>query len=159
MQQLIVFAIFGGFGLVMLAVGLRQLALQRRLLRDAQPVSAVITRASVHSSTSPDTDARTGRDNSTTTHRPELSFRYVCNGQTYESDLLRPTIIVRTYVSREAAAQELLPYPVGSQVIAHVDPACPARGFLVKEASRGPLVFTIIGVVLPPLAWWLGGIL
>lgn len=116
MARIIVTLIFGGFGVFMFFYGLRQLLLQRRLLRNAAPVSAVITHSAVFSSRSADTDQRPLRDNSTTTHRPDVRFRYEIGGRTYESDLMYPNSIVVTYASRESAAEALAPYPPGATV-------------------------------------------
>jgi len=156
MAQIIVFLIFGGFGLVMLYVGVTQYFRQRRLLRRAQPVNAIILKSEVFSSKSADTDSRLQRDNSTTTHRPEVRFRYEVNGQTYESELLYPNIIVVTYASRESAAEALAPYPLNAKVHAFVDPSLPGQAYLIAEAGAGPVVFIIIGVLLPPVAWFVG---
>jgi len=156
MARIIAFLIFGGFGVFMFVYGARQFLLQRRLLRNAVPITATVTHSAVFSSTSSDTDRRVGRSNSTTTHRPDLRFRYEVGGQSYESDLLHPNSIVVTYASREAAAEVLKPYPLNATVRALVDPALPDKAFLVAEAGAGPKVFMIVGAVLPPLAWWVG---
>jgi hypothetical protein len=156
MARIIVFLIFGGFGFVMLYVGVTQYFRQRRLLRRAEPVEATILKSEVFSSKSADTDSRLGRDNSTITHRPDVRFRYAVNGQTYESDLLYPNIIAVTYASRESAAEVLAPYPVDGKVRALVDPSLPDQACLIAEAGAGPIVFIIIGVLLPPLAWFVG---
>lgn len=156
MAQVIVFIIFGGFGFVMLAVGVVQFFRQRRLLSRAQPVKATILKSEVFFSRSADTDSRVLRDNSTTTHRPEVRFRYEVGGQTYESDLLHPNVIVVTHASRESAAGVLAPYPVNAEVLAFVDPSLPHQAFLIAEAGAGPVVFIIIGIILPPVAWFAG---
>lgn len=156
MARLIVTLIFGGFGLFMFVYGLRQFLLQRRLLRNAVPVMAVITRSEIFSSRSSSIDRRPLRDTSTTTHRPELRFRYEVNGKAYESDLLHPNSIVVGYASRESAAEVLGPYPLGATVQALVDPGVPDRAFLVAEAGSGPVVFMIVGALIPPLVWWVG---
>lgn len=156
MARIIVFLIFGGFGFVMLYVGVTQYWLQRRLLSRAEPIDAEITHSAVFTSTSSDTDASLQRNTSTTSHRADVKFRYAVNGEIYESDLLHPNIIVRGYASRDAAAEALVPYPVGARVRAFVDPGAPSKAFLIAEAGRGPIVFIVIGVVLPPLAWWAG---
>jgi hypothetical protein len=154
--RIIVFVIFGGFGLVMLYVGLTQLITQRRLLADAERVDAVIVHSEVFSSTSSDTDPRPLRSTSTTTHRPDVRFRYRVGGGEYESDLMYPTIIVRTYASREAAAEALAPYPLQATVRAYVDPSLPDKAYLIASAGNGPLVFIIVGLLLPPIAWFAG---
>ena len=159
MTQIIVFMIFGGFGLMMLYVGATQFIQQRRLLRHAQPIEVVITHASVFSGTSSNTDTRLLRSNSTTTHRPELRFRYRLKGREYESDLLHPTSIAVTYASREAAAEVLAPYPLNAKVRALVNPAMPDKAFLDGTAGAGPVIFMVLGTTLPPLAWFIGAMI
>lgn len=156
MAQIIVFLIFGGFGFAMLYVGVTQFFRQRRLLSRARPVSATILKSEVFSSKSADTDARLDRNTSTTTYRPDVRFRYEVNGQTYESELLYPNIIAVTYASRESAAAALAPYPLDAKVPAFVDPSLPDQAYLIAEAGSGPMVFIIIGIVLPPIAWFVG---
>lgn len=156
MAQIITFVLFGGFGLVMLYVGTTQYVQQKRLLARAESVDAVITHSSVFTSASADTDSRLGRSNSTTSHRPDVKFRYVTSGREYESDLLHPTIIVRSYASREAAVEALTSFPVGARVRAFVDPSLPEKAFLIAQSSGAPRVFIIIGVLLPPIAWIVG---
>ena len=80
-----------------------------------------------------------------------MTFRYTIADRTYESDLLYPTIIVRTYASRDAAAAELVPFPAQAHVRAFVDPALPDNAFLVASPSSAPVVFIVIGLLLPPL--------
>lgn len=157
MAQIIVFLIFGGFGLVMLYVGVTQYFRQRRLLRRAEAVTATILKSEVFSSTSADTDPRLLRSSSTTTHRPEVRFRYEVNGMTHESELMYPNIIVVTHASRESATEALAQYPVGAQVRAFVDPSLPDHAYLIAEAGAGPVVFILIGLFLPPIAWFVGG--
>lgn len=156
MARIIATIIFGGFGMVLLYVGVTQFVMQRRILANAERVDATIIESKVFTSTTRDTDSRVGRSNSTTSHRPDVKFRYVVAGTTYESDLLYPTTIVRGYASESAAAEELAPFPTNTVVRAYVDPSHPAQAFLVAEKGNGPIVFIIIGLLLPPLAWWVG---
>ena len=156
MARIITFAIFGGFGFVMLYVGVTQFLMQRRLLANAQRVDARIIHSEVFTSTSADTDPRPLRSTSTTTHRPDVKFRYQVAGTEYESDLMYPNIIVTSYPSREAAAEALAPFPVNSTVRAYVDPSLPGKAYLIPAAGKGPIVFMVVGVILPPLAWWIG---
>lgn len=152
MEQAIVFLIFGGMGLMLLYVGATQWRLQRRLMSHAQPVMARIVRSEVHSSVPRDNDE-------TTTHRPELRFRYQVDGRPHESDLLHPTAIVRGYASAQAVNEVLKPYPLGASVVAYVDRQHPDKAFLVPEASSGPMVFIVLGALLPVLAWVVGGLI
>lgn len=156
MARIIAVVIFGGFGMVLLYVGVTQLVMQRRLLANARRVDAVIVHSEVFSSTSADTDRRPNRSTSTTTHRPDVRFRYQVGGVEYESDLLHPNIIVRSYASRDAAAEALAPFPLHAAVRAYVDPSLPDKAFLIASAGNGPVVFIIVGLLLPPVAWWVG---
>ena len=113
-------------------------------------------KSEVHESVSADTDARLGRSNSTTSYRPDVQFRYSYRGRAYESDLLKPTIIVQGFASSETAAEELKPFPVGARVPAWVDPQNPDKAYLVQEGGAGPIVFIILGILLPPIAWVVG---
>lgn len=156
MARIIATVIFGGFGLVLAFVGVRQFFMQRRLLANAERVDAVIVHSEVFSSTSADTDPRTLRSNSTTTHRPDVRFRYRMRGAEYESDLLYPTIIVQTYASRESAAAALVSFPLNAAVSAYVDPALPDKAYLIASVASGPVVFMVLGLLLPPIAWFVG---
>lgn len=151
--QAIVYAVVAGFGLVMLYVGLTEWAAQRRALRCAAPVEAEIVWHGVVESRSMDTDNRPLRDNSTTSYRAEVKFKYEYGGAWYVSDLLRPTVIVQGHASREGAEAEIRDFPMGARVRAWVDPAAPERGFLTAEWSAGPAVFAVLGLLLPPVGW------
>jgi hypothetical protein len=152
----IAFIIFGGGGLVLLYVGVTQYFLQRRLLANAITIEAQIIKSEVHKMVSTDTDTRLLRDNSTVSYRPDVQFRYTFRGVAYESDLLRPTIIVHDYASSGSVLEELAPFPVGAKVRAFVDPEIPDKAYLLQESGGGPLVFIIVGLILPPLAWFVG---
>ncbi len=136
---------FGGLGIMLLYVGGREFVIQRRILATAEPVEAVVLSARVVSSKSSDTDNRTLRDNSTTTHTPEIRFSYTFRGVKYESDLLYPTVIQRGYASAEAAEAELATFPPGATVAAFTDASLPERGFLRFEKSSGPIWFMVAG--------------
>jgi hypothetical protein len=151
---LVVFVLFAAFGLFLAAVGAREFFVQRQVLAAATPVEATITRSEVASSRSADTDRRTLRDTSTTSHTPEVEFTYEVNGVQYTSDLLGPSKIVRGYASADGAAEELRPYPVGAKVTAFVDPTRPERAFLGNEPSVAPHVFMLVGLLLVPVAWF-----
>lgn len=153
MAPMIVYAIFAGFGLVLLYVGLTEMAMQRRLLVHSVPVDAVIVQSEVHESTSNNTDRKQRRDNSTTSYRADVKFRYMVDGAMHESDTIRPTMIVQGHGSKAGAEEELKPFPMGATVQAWVDPKNPDRAFLVKEGWAGPMVFAVLGVLLPPIAW------
>lgn len=156
MAQWITFLIFGGFGVMLLYVGITQFVQQRRNMTDAPPIDATVVHSQVVSHTSADTDSRLGRSTSTTSHRPDVRFRYQVLGTQYESDRLYPNIIVTSYASTERAAEALAPFALHATVRAYVDPAHPEQAFLIRESGKGPLVFVVLGLLLPPLAWVVG---
>ncbi len=139
--------LFGGLGIMLLVVGTREFFIQRHVLATAVPVEAIILSAGVKTSTSSDTDTRLLRDNSTTTHHPEVRFAYTFRGVRYESDMLYPSVIVRSFASRESAAEEIREYVPGSTVKAYADASLPQRGFLRLEWSSNPTWFIIAGVL------------
>lgn len=159
MTQIITFVIFGGLGFMLLFVGAGQWLQQRRLLSRIVPIEAIITHSAVSSSTSANTDRRLLRSNSTTSHSPEIRFRYRFGGAEHESDLLRPTAIGVGYAAHDSAAEVIAPYPLGAKVGAFVNPAFPDKAFLIAEKGNGPIVFLVLGVILPPLAWVIGGLI
>lgn len=136
---------FGGIGSMLLYVGTREYFLQRRVLATAVPVEAVILSADVRTTKSSDTDTRLLRDNSTTSHHPEVRFAYTFRGVRYESDMIYPTIIVRAYASRESAAEDIREYVPGAVVKAYADATLPQRGFLRLERSSNPTWFIVAG--------------
>jgi hypothetical protein len=154
--RIAIMIVFGGGGLVLLVVGVRQYFQQKRVLANATQVEAEILVSEVFTSRSGGAGSKPLQDRSTTTHRPDVRFRYTVNRTVHESDLLRPTIIVRSYASESAAAAELAPFPVGARVSAWVDPTLPDKAFLVREASSTPVGFMIIGALLPPVAYVAG---
>ena len=136
--QAIVYAVVAGFGLVMLYVGLTEWAAQRRALRCAAPVEAEIVWHGVVESRSMDTDNRPLRDNSTTSYRAEVKFKYEYGGAWYVSDLLRPTVIVQGHASREGAEAEIRDFPMGARVRAWCWPAPAAPGRCRWRTPPGP---------------------
>ncbi len=158
MARIIAYLICGGFSVMLLFVGTTQFVRQRRLLAHAEQVDAEIVKSEVFVSTSADTDPSLTRNTSTTSYRPDVTFRYRVNGTQYESDLLYPNIIVTGYASHESAAEELAPFPVHAKVRAWVDPSLPDKAFLIAQAGNGPLAFVVVGLVLIPVAWLVGKI-
>lgn len=145
--------IFGGLGGMLLVVGVREMSRQAWLIRTADEVPAVVIEKTVHKSTSADTDRRTLRDNSTNSYEPIVRFRYTVDGVQHESTMLQPTVIVQAYPSEEGAAERIAAYEVGEPVTAHVARSRPTMGFLERRASLGPLIFTTLGIAVPPVVW------
>lgn len=138
---------FGGLGVMLVYVGVTQYFLQKRIAANARPVQAEIIRSDVTRSVSKDTDRSLARNTSTTTWSPNVRFRYLVNGATYESDMLRPNIIGTSFASQEEAASELAAFPLGAQVTAYVDEKHPDKAFLILEKGAGPLVFMLVGPI------------
>lgn len=136
---------FGGLGLMLMYVGGREFFIQRRIFATAEPVEATILSTRVVSSKSSDTDNRTLRDNSTTSHIPQVRFSYTFRGVKYESDLLYPTVIQRGYASAEVAEAEMAAFTPGATVQAFTDSSLPQRGFLRLEKSNNPVWFMVAG--------------
>ncbi|HLO42135.1 MAG TPA: DUF3592 domain-containing protein [Phycisphaerales bacterium] len=154
MARVIAMLIFGSLGVMLVYVGAGQFIQQRRLLEGARVVEARITRSEVCMSKSNDTDQRLLRDNSTTSYTPQVKFMYQLDGKTHESGLLYPTEIVESYASRAAAEEELRPFPVNATVRAHVNPRLPDKAFLIPRGSAAPVVFILVGLVLPIATWF-----
>jgi hypothetical protein len=139
MARWITLIIFGGAGLGFLYVGVTQYFLQRRLLANAIMIEATIVKSEVFKSVSVDTDRRPLKNTSTNSYRADIRFRYSYGGQEYDG-----------------AAEELKPFPLGARVPAYLNVDHPDKAYLVQEKSAGPMVFMILGVLLPPLAWFVG---
>jgi hypothetical protein len=43
---------------------------------------------------------------------------------------------------------------VNATVTAYVDPSLPDKAYLIATAGNGAVVFMVLGVLLPPIAWW-----
>jgi hypothetical protein len=156
MARIITLIICCGFAAMFLYVGVIQFWQQRRNLAHAEPIDAVIVHSTVKVSKTADTDQRVGFSNSTTSYSPEVRFRYSIGGTEYVSERLYPSIIERSYASQRAAAETLGPFPAEARVRAYVDKAHPDRAFLIAEKGNGPLVFLVLGVLLPPIGWIVG---
>jgi hypothetical protein len=148
-MRVLFLTLFTIFGLVLFGVGAQQYLQQRRLTAHPQRVPATITRSEVV----PITSSEQGSRSRVKAYRPEVRFSYVVAGNTYESELLRPTIIGADFASHEEAAAQLAPFPKGASVSAYVNPSLPDKAYLVRETTSGPLVFMLVGLGVPPLTW------
>jgi hypothetical protein len=146
-MRIIFLLMFGGLGVMLVVVGIREMFRQHEMLLWSTPVQATVLAADVVSRKSSDTDNRPLRDNSTTSHSPEVRFAYRHEGKDYESSLLYPTVIERGYADRASAQAELDGLVVGRQVQAFVNPARPEHACLRLEHTHRPLIFIIVGGV------------
>jgi hypothetical protein len=154
--RIIATAIFGGFGIVLLVVGVRNLLQQRRFLSNPRRIEVTIVKSEIKKLTTRDTKHGDLRDTSTNSYRPILEFSYEIDGKQYQSDLLRPSEIVQDFASQSSAADVLAPYPLGKTVQAYYQPSAPEKAFLIAEASAGPWVFIVLGALLGPIVWFVG---
>lgn len=154
--RLIATAVFGGFGLVLFVVGVRNHLQQRRLLRNPRRVEATIVASEVKLLVAADRNPGDGRDTSVNSYRAIVRFRYRLDGVDYESDLLRPSEIVYDTASADGAREQIAAFPTGAVVQAYYQPSHPEKAFLNAEASYGPTVFIVLGLLLGPLVWFVG---
>jgi len=84
-------------------------------------------------------------------YRPDITYRYDVGGRTYYSG--RSTILNESR-SWNWATNVIRRYPVGSEVIAYVDPANPGRAFLIHEWSVFPFIITAIPLALILFFFW-----
>lgn len=138
---------FGGLGAMLVYVGVTQYFIQKRIAANARPIQVEIIRSDVTRSESKDTDRSLTRNTSTISWSPNVRFRYVVNGRTYESEMLRPNIIGTSYASQAEAAEVIAPYLVGAKVLAYVDDRHPDKAFLILEKGAGPVVFMLVGPI------------
>lgn len=154
--RIITLLLCSAFAVMFLYVGVREWWRQRQLMAHSEPIDVVITHAAVVRSATRDSDPSPGRSTSTTSYTPEVKFTYRVSDMQYESDLLRPNRIVTGSASESGAAEEITPFIVGATVRAWVDPSRPDQAFLLLDRGNGPIVFIVLGVLLPPLDWFLG---
>lgn len=136
--------VFGVIGLVMLVYGAYEIFKERRLMANAQPVQATITESNISISRDLTDDGSSGV--ATFSYAPVVKFRYEFGGDAYEGTMLRPT--ARVYNSQAAAADELTRFPAGAGVQAFVNPAYPEKAHLLREASRGSVIFVVVGALV-----------
>ncbi|WP_132058614.1 DUF3592 domain-containing protein [Halorussus amylolyticus] len=78
-------------------------------------------------------------------YKPEVTFEYEYDGETYTGNNVFPATISRNYDTRSAAASVLEGYDEGETVTAYVNPDSPGDAFLKDEKSNSPLLFVGIG--------------
>ena len=63
----------------------------------------------------------------------------------------------RDWAASDRLRDELLaPFPVNARVRAYVDRAHPQHAFLIHESTNGPIVFLVLGLLMPFLGWLTG---
>jgi Protein of unknown function (DUF3592) len=139
----------GGFGLILLLVGVALSINTVRQLKQAQAsnkwpsISGSITSAFVDVETKTERVQNSGRKHSyrtrtRTTYTPKIQFAYAVGGASYSSDQ-RVIGGNAGFGSREAADGVIEKYPLGRTVTVYYDPADPKDGVLEPGVS-GALV-------------------
>jgi hypothetical protein len=88
-------------------------------------------------------------------YSPEVTYRYVVDGQSYESYTIK--FGENAYGNRNTAEAIAARYPDGSRVTVYYDPADPERAVLEPGVSAGSYIvfsigaiFLVVGLVIPP---------
>lgn len=129
--------IFGllGIGLIILAIVQRNKA----KAAEAWPTApGVILSSGLSRHDSYDTDTGTS-----TSFKPEVQYQYNVMGQNFTGDKLSFGNVSYSY---NIAAKKIAPYPQGTQVLVHYDPADPSKSVL-ETKSAGGVVLLIVGAV------------
>jgi len=146
-MKMTLIVVFGVISLLMLAMGVSEFYMQWRLLSGARPVQATITAADVF-----EVRDLTGDDAGGITsyiYEPRVKFTYEIDGTSYEGTMMRPIKTPRNYPTAGHAETELVAFPVGAKVQAFVSPNYPDKAYLIKETSRAPVIYMLIGVGVP----------
>lgn len=146
-ERWLVGSIFGGIGLIFVAVGWALVLQQSRLLARAVEVQGEVLEAYVETATSV-----RGPDS----HVARVRYQYVARDTLWTNDRVLPHEM-RTS-SRKQMRQLASRFPVGSAIPVWVDPEDAERAFLLKELlwlpyviALAPMLFVLIGaaVALP----------
>lgn len=148
-ERWMVGGIFGGIGLMFVAVGWALVLQQSRLLTRAVVVQGEVLEAYVETATSV-----RGPDS----HVARVRYRYVLRDTLWENDRVLPHEM-RTS-SRKQMRQLASRFPVGSAIPVFVDPNDAERAFLLKELlwlpyviALAPMLFVLIGAAVALPAW------
>jgi len=149
-ERWLVGGIFGGIGLIFVAVGWALVLQQSRLLARAVEVQGEVLEAYVETATSV-----RGPDS----HVARVRFQYVVRDTLWTNDRVLPHEM-RTS-SRKQMRQLASRFPVGSAIPVWVDPEDAERAFLLKELlwlpyviALAPMLFVLIGAAVALPAWW-----
>jgi len=87
-----------------------------------------------------------GREKNRTTYAPNITYRYVVDGKSYESS--RHTLVPRNTTSTQQLQAVLASFPVGGTVAVFYDPADPARCVLDTTVAGTEWAYAFGGVLL-----------
>jgi len=105
--------------------------------------SAVTVNATIVSTSVETVSQRRG-----TKYRPQATFNYTYNGETYRASNVYPGPLSRDFGSRKEAKAQLDGFEPGSSVTAYVSPDSPGNAFLKLERSNKPVLLLGFGVLL-----------
>lgn len=125
------------FGLGMTGYGAYSYSAQSEALDSTETVNATIVSTSVD-----DLPGQRGAD-----YRPQATFNYTYNGETYTSSNLYPASIPRDTQTESAAREKLEGYEPGTTATAHVPTDSPGDAFLKNERTDQPLYFIGFGAI------------
>ncbi|MFC4448310.1 DUF3592 domain-containing protein [Halorussus aquaticus] len=126
-------------GIAVAGFGVYDYTQQSDAISNAVTVNATITETSVESVP----QRRGGPD-----YRPEVTFDYRYEGNSYTSSNLYPTSFSSNYDTESAAQSAIEGYEAGDTVTAYVNPDSPGSAFLKQKKSNGPLKIAAIGGLL-----------
>lgn len=154
-------AMFMPFSITLLLAGGRDLLRQWRLLRRASPVEARIVAVAVEGSASRagQSPGSRNRGDGAGSFTPSVRFNVVIDGVRHEGTRLTPGESRQVYRSREAAQKALRGLAPGQVVSAWADPGAPSSAYLFREATPGPAVYLMLGILVPTLVYGLAAIL
>lgn len=127
-------------GLGMAGYGAHTYMSQSAALDSTETVNATVTSTSVdeiHSSS-----RRGGTD-----YRPQVTFNYTYDGESYSSSNLYPSGVTQDSGTRDSAESQLEGYEPGTNVTAHVPTDSPDSAFLKDQRSTKPLLMMGFGVL------------
>jgi len=141
-RRLVVPTLLALVGIYIAFTGAQRILAQRRAVKSFEPVDATVE--------SSDFQAR-GRQGPSQTYKPEITYEYEYEGETYRSETVFPG---GNYDSRDEVGVRRLvdEHNVGDRVTAYVDPADPETSYLVEGELRTAWLFVAAGGVVVAIA-------
>lgn len=111
---------------------------QSAALDSTETVNATVTSTSIEES--PGSSRRGGND-----YRPQVSFNYTYEGESYSSSNLYPSGVTQSSGTRGGAESTLEGYEPGANLTAYVPTDSPDSAFLKNQRSTRPLLMMGVG--------------
>ena len=132
-------------GLVLGGYGVHAQISQSAALDSTDTVNATVTSTSVEEI--PGNSRRDGSD-----YRPQVTFNYTYQGESYSSSNLYPSGITQDSETRDSAESELEGYEPGANVTAYVPTGSPDSAFLNDQRTIKPLLMIGFGALIALLS-------